>query len=53
VLIESDPEKFSDTMLASAKETAEKATRMVVKQKMKEIIPALSLAYIIPPFWHS
>jgi hypothetical protein len=51
-LINNDPEKFSEAMLASAKETAEKANQLAIKQKMKDIIPAISLVYIAKTYFN-
>ncbi|MDR0833266.1 MAG: DUF5053 domain-containing protein [Candidatus Symbiothrix sp.] len=51
-LINQDSEKFSEAMVASAKETAEKATQLVMKQKMKEVIPAISMVYIAKTYFN-
>ena len=50
-LINEDPDKFSEAMLASAKETADRATQLAMKQKMKEVIPAISLVYIAKTYF--
>jgi hypothetical protein len=51
-LINQDGEKFSEAMLELAKETAEKATQLVMKQKMKDIIPAVSWVYIAKTYFN-
>jgi len=51
-LINEDPEKFSEAMIASAKETAEKATQLAMKQKLKEVIPAISMVYIAKTYFN-
>ena len=50
-LINEDPEQFSEAMLASAKETADRATQLAMKQKLKEVIPAISLVYIAKTYF--
>jgi len=50
-LINEDPDKFSEAMLASAKETADRATQLVMKQKLKDVIPAISLVYIAKTYF--
>lgn len=51
-LINQNPDGFSEAMLASAKETAEKATQLAIKQKMKDVIPAISLVYIAKTYFN-
>jgi len=51
-LINEDSEKFSDAMIASAKETADRAAQLALKQKLKEIIPAISLVYIAKTYFN-
>jgi hypothetical protein len=48
----SDPEKFAESMVASAKETAERATQLAIKQKIKNILPAISLVYIAKTYFN-
>jgi len=50
-LINEDPEKFADAMIASAKETADRATQLAMKQKLKDVIPAISLVYIAKTYF--
>ena len=50
-LINEDPEQFSKAMLASAKETADRATQLAMKQKLKDVIPAISLVYIAKTYF--
>ncbi|MDR1369508.1 MAG: DUF5053 domain-containing protein [Dysgonamonadaceae bacterium] len=51
-LIDQDSEKFAEAMLESAKETAERATQLAMKQKMKDIIPAVSWVYIAKNYFN-
>src|SRR5215469_6532877 len=51
-LINDNPERFSEAMIASAKETADRATQLAMKQKMKEVIPAISLVYIARTYFN-
>jgi len=50
-LINEDPDKFSEAMLTSAKETADRATQLAMKQKLKDVIPAISLVYIAKTYF--
>jgi len=50
-LMNEDSEKFSEAMLASAKETSGRATQLAMKQKLKEVIPAISLVYIAKTYF--
>jgi len=51
-LINEDPEMFSESMIASAKETADRATQLAMKQKLKDVIPAISLVYIAKTYFN-
>ncbi|MDR1381527.1 MAG: DUF5053 domain-containing protein [Tannerella sp.] len=51
-LIDSDSEKFAEAMAVSAKETAERAARLAIRQKMKDIIPAVSLTHIAKTYFN-
>ena len=51
-LINENPEKFSEAMVISAKETADRATQLAMKQKLKEVIPAISLVYIAKTYFN-
>jgi len=51
-LINEDSEKFAEAMIASAKETADKATQLAMKQKLEEVIPAISLVYIAKTYFN-
>jgi hypothetical protein len=51
-LINANPDKFADSMIESAKETAEHATQFSMKQKMKDVIPAISLVYIAKTYFN-
>jgi hypothetical protein len=45
-LINTDGDKFAASLVKSAKDTADKATELAMKQKLQDIIPAVSLVYI-------
>jgi len=51
-LINENPERFSEAMIESAKETADRAMRLAMKQKLKEVIPAISLVYIAKTYFN-
>ena len=51
-LINEDIDKFADAMIESAKETADKATELVLKQRMQDVIPAISLVYIAKTYFN-
>ena len=41
-----DPDAFADAFLAFARDTADRAEELVIKQKLKNIMPAISMSYI-------
>ncbi|GHU70242.1 hypothetical protein FACS189413_10320 [Bacteroidia bacterium] len=45
-LMAKNPGKWAQSMVDVAKETAEAASQLAVKEKLKEVIPALSMVYI-------
>ncbi len=51
-LINNDPDKFAAGMVESAKDTAAKATELVIKQKLQDVIPAVSLVYIAKTYFN-
>jgi hypothetical protein len=51
-LIKENPDQFADAMIASAKETADRATELAIKQKMQDVIPAISLVYIAKTYFN-
>ena len=51
-LFNQNPDDFASAMVASAKETAEKATQLSMKQKMQDVIPAISLVYIAKTYFN-
>jgi hypothetical protein len=51
-LINQNPDSFAQAMIESAKETAERATQLSIKQKMQDIIPAISLVYIAKTYFN-
>ena len=51
-LINQDPDLFAESMVASATETAERATQLVMKQKLRDVLPAISLVYIAKTYFN-
>jgi len=51
-LIDEDPDEFAKAMVESAGETAEKAEALSLKQKMQDVIPAISLVYIAKTYFN-
>ncbi|GAB6008808.1 DUF5053 domain-containing protein [Dysgonomonas reticulitermitis] len=51
-LINKDPDQFAAGMVESAKDTAAKATELAMKQKLQDIIPAVSLVYIAKTYFN-
>ena len=51
-LIDENIDKFAEAMVESAKETADRATELVLKQKMQDVIPAISLVYIAKTYFN-
>ena len=51
-LINQDPDMFAESMVVSAKETAERATQLAIKQKLKDMLPAISLVYIAKTYFN-
>lgn len=51
-LINSDPDTFAAAMVESARDTAQKATELAMKQKLQDIIPAVSLVYIAKTYFN-
>jgi len=51
-LFNQSPNNFAQAMVESAKETAEKATQLSMKQKMQDVIPAISLVYIAKTYFN-
>ncbi|MDR1883722.1 MAG: DUF5053 domain-containing protein [Prevotella sp.] len=51
-LINENPDQFAEAMVESAKETANKATELALKQKMQDVIPAISLVYIAKTYFN-
>jgi hypothetical protein len=51
-LIDQDPDVFAESMVESAKETADRATQLAMKQKLKNMLPAISLVYIAKTYFH-
>ena len=51
-LIEANPDRFEQAMVASAKDSADKATQLAVKQKLSNILPAISLVYIAKTYFN-
>jgi hypothetical protein len=51
-LMAQDADKFSEAMVDAAKETSERANALAMKQKMKDVIPAISLVYIAKTYFN-
>jgi len=51
-LINEDADIFAESMVESAKETAERATQLAMKHKLKDVIPAISLVYIAKTYFN-
>lgn len=51
-LVDEDPNEFAEAMLASAKDTAFKANELVMRQKLQDVIPAISLVYIAKTYFN-
>ncbi|GAB6121024.1 DUF5053 domain-containing protein [Dysgonomonas termitidis] len=51
-LIDIDGDKFAASLVESAKDTADKATELAMKQKLQDIIPAVSLVYIAKTYFN-
>ena len=51
-LIHENPDEFAESMIDLAKETAERATHLALKQKMKDVLPAISLVYIAKTYFN-
>lgn len=51
-LINTDGDKFAASLVESAKDTAGKATELAMKQKLQDIIPAVSLVYIAKTYFN-
>ena len=51
-LFNQNPDDFASAMVASAKETAKNATQLSMKQKMEDVIPAISLVYIAKTYFN-
>ncbi len=46
-----DPEAFGRAMVQAARDTADRADTLVLKAKMQEILPALSLSFIAKEYF--
>jgi hypothetical protein len=51
-LIDENPDQFANAMAESAKETADRATELAIKQKLQDVIPAISLVYIAKTYFN-
>lgn len=50
-LADKDHEKFSVAMIEMAKDTAERATNLAIRERLKDTLPALSMAYIAKTYF--
>lgn len=51
-LAEQDGQAFGEAMLKAAQDTVARAEAMVLKQKMQEVLPAISLSYIAKTYFN-
>ena len=51
-LVNENPDQFADAMVESAKETADRATELALRQKMQDMLPAISLVYIAKTYFN-
>ena len=51
-LINQNSDAFAQAMIDSAKETVARATQLSIKQKMQDVIPAISLVYIAKTYFN-
>jgi hypothetical protein len=51
-LIAENPDEFAAAMVESAKETADRATELTIKQKIQDVVPAISLVYIAKTYFN-
>jgi len=51
-LISQDPDQFAESMVVSATKTAERATQLAMKQKLRDMLPAISLVYIAKTYFN-
>lgn len=51
-LAERDGKAFGEAMLNAACETADRVESLVIKSKMKEILPAISISYIAKTYFN-
>lgn len=51
-LINENPDTFAQAMVESAKDTADKATALAIRQKLESVLPAVSLVYIAKKYFN-
>jgi hypothetical protein len=51
-LIAKDPDTFSESMVECIKETSQEATQLAMKEKLKDVIPAISLVHIAKTYFN-
>lgn len=51
-LAEKDGNAFGEAMVKAARETADRAEALVIKSKMKEVLPAISISYIAKTYFN-
>jgi hypothetical protein len=51
-LSQQDPDGFAEAMVASARESAERATQLAMKQKLADISPAISWVHIAKKYFN-
>ncbi|MBP6611043.1 MAG: DUF5053 domain-containing protein [Paludibacter sp.] len=51
-LLNESPDEFAQAMADSAKDSAEKATDLAMRQKLESVIPAISMVYIAKHYFN-
>ena len=51
-LCDQNPDSFAEAMCSSLKESVERAAKLAIKEKLKDITPAISLAYISKTYFN-
>jgi hypothetical protein len=51
-LVQQHPDQFAEAMAVSATESAQKATRLAIKQRLADITPAVSWVYIAKKYFN-
>jgi hypothetical protein len=52
ILCDEDANTVAETMVEMARETADRAEELIVRERLKEITPIISMAYISKTYFH-